>query len=573
MNRYIRLFLGVLVLGLLLSCARTHQQIVENTSEFQKYRNSIVRVENKHGFFSRGIGSGFFVERNKVATNIHVIAHPGPIYVKSLDKKRAWKVEGVAAYDVRNDLAILKVVGEGEALPLGNSDIVQKGEHISVVGYPDGKYKVAEGTLHGIRNNDKWLQMEVDTAGGSSGSPVLNSEGQVIGIDTTVDDFYSYAIPSNILKVLLTQSASTQPLEQWHKRELIRSYHHDVQGTKNYYYKKRYDKAIADLDEAIRLNPESIYAYFTRGKARAALDDHEGAISDYDKDIKLNPESSIAHFNRGNSKSDLGNYKGAIEDYDKAIQLNSKYVDAYDNRGIAKWKLGNYKGAISDYDDALKLNLKHVNAYNNRGIAKNNLGDYAGAIADFNEALKIDATYALAYRNRGFVKLMRGISMSKQGEKKKARDLFHASITDFDKAIKINAKSANAYKNRSFAKFKLGESESDRGDVEEAQILYQESIADSTQCIRLNPTDDDAYCNRAIAKRVLGDSKSKQGNEKKARGLYEAAIVDFDKAIQLNPRSTRSYRNRARAKEALGQHDAAKADFEKAQELDADIQK
>lgn len=538
MNRYIRLFLGVLVLGLLFSCASKRQQIIENTSESQKHRNSIVRVENKHGFFSRGIGSGFFVERDKIATNIHVIAHPGPIYVKSLDKKRAWKVEGVAAYDVRNDLAILKVVGKGEALPLGNSDIIQKGQHISVVGYPDGKYKVTEGTLHGIRNNDKWLQMEVDTTSGSSGGPVLNNKGQVIGISTTVDDFYSYAIPSNILKVLLTQSASTQPLKQWHKQEFIRSYNYYVQGENNY-NKKRFDKAVVDLDEAIRLNPESIYAYSKRGQAKSDLGDHKGAISDYDKAIQLNPEDFITYYNRGNAKSNLGDHKGAIEDYDQAIQLNPKYVAAYNNRGLRKDNLGDYIGAMSDYDKAIQLNPKYASAYNNRGLAK----------------------------------LLLGISESKQGHPREVRDLLEAAIADFDKAIKIDSKYAVAYKNRGAAKLKLGESEVDRGNVEKTQSLYERSIADSTQCIQLNPADEGAYGNRAMAKKMLGDSKSKQGNEKKARGLYEAAIVDLDKVVQLNPRSARSYRNRARAKEALGQHDAAKADFEKAQELDADIQK
>ena len=47
MSQNIRLFLAVLVLGLLFSCARVHQQVIENTSESEKYRNSIVRVENK----------------------------------------------------------------------------------------------------------------------------------------------------------------------------------------------------------------------------------------------------------------------------------------------------------------------------------------------------------------------------------------------------------------------------------------------------------------------------------------------------------------------------------------------
>ncbi|MDE0681477.1 MAG: tetratricopeptide repeat protein, partial [Candidatus Poribacteria bacterium] len=270
------------------------------------------------------------MERNKVATNIHVIAYPGRVYVKSADKKTTWKVEGVVAYDVKNDLVILKVVGKGEALPLGNSDIVQEGESVSVVGFPDEKFKVRDGPLYRIRNNDKWLQMEVDTAGGSSGGPVLNSKGQVVGINKGVGDFYSYAIPSNILKVLLTQSASTEPLEQWHKRELIRSYNYYHQAEKKY-GKKYYDKAIANLDETIRLNPEFIRAYLKRGDAKSALGDHEGAISDYDKVIELDPE----------------------------------YVDVYNHRGAAKWKLDDHKGAINDYDRAIELNPKHVDAYSN----------------------------------------------------------------------------------------------------------------------------------------------------------------------------------------------------------------
>ena len=44
-------FLGVLMLEILFSCAIAPQQIIENTAEFQKYRNSIVRVESKLGFF------------------------------------------------------------------------------------------------------------------------------------------------------------------------------------------------------------------------------------------------------------------------------------------------------------------------------------------------------------------------------------------------------------------------------------------------------------------------------------------------------------------------------------------
>ena len=293
LKEHIKLFLGVFFLGILFSCAKPPQEIIENPSEFHRHRNSIVRVESKLGLSSTGIGSGFFVQRNKIVTNIHVIARPGPVYVKSVDKKTTWKVEGVAAYDVKNDLVILKVIGEGEALPLGNSDVIRDGEPISVVRFFDGEYKVADSTLHSIRDSDKWLRMNVNTAGGSSGGPVLNSKGQIIGIQALGGDFISHAIPSNTVKVLLTQSKSTEPLEQWHKRELIRSYAHYVKG-EMYYDEKRYDKAIANLDESIRLNPESIYAYSKRGDVKLNLGNHKDAIKDYSKAIKLNPQDNTA---------------------------------------------------------------------------------------------------------------------------------------------------------------------------------------------------------------------------------------------------------------------------------------
>ncbi len=454
---HINLFLGVFVFGILLSCAKTPQQTIENPSEFYKHRNSIVRVESRLGFSSKGKGSGFFVQRNKVATNIHVIARPGPVYVKSADKKTTWKVEGVAAYDVKNDLVILKVVGEGEALPLGNSDVVRDKEPIFVVGFPGGKYKVAEGTLHSIRNSDKWLRMSVNTAGGGSGGPVLNSKGQVIGVQALGVDFISHAIPSNTVKVLLTQSESTEPLEQWHKRELIRSYAHYVKGEMYYYDKKRYDKAIANLDESIRLNPDSIYAYSKRGDVKFNLGNHKDAIEDYNKAIKLNPQHATAYGNRGAAKSKLGDHKDAIEDFNKVIKLNPQDAKAYNNRGAARQQLGDYKSAIEDHDKAIKLNSQNATTYYNRGVAKQKLGDYKGAISDYDKAIKLNPQDAAPYHNRG--------------EAKRKLGDYEGAISDYDKAINLNPKIAVAYRNRARAREALGQHDAAKADFEKAKEL------------------------------------------------------------------------------------------------------
>ena len=81
--------LVLLTLGLLLSCARTPQQLVSekpvapiDALTLEKIRDSIVRIESENAS-----GTGFFVSPDKIATNSHVVAHSGPIYVKSPDKE------------------------------------------------------------------------------------------------------------------------------------------------------------------------------------------------------------------------------------------------------------------------------------------------------------------------------------------------------------------------------------------------------------------------------------------------------------------------------------------------------
>ena len=186
--------LVLLTLGLLLSCTRTPAQLVSKKPEAltvdvtsEKLKGSIVRVVGLLGAKIH-IGSGFFVARDKIATNIHVVAHPGPVFAKLDHEETVWSVEGVTAFDVKNDLVILKLAGEGTPLPLGDSDSIRRGEPISTIGFPGGVYKVMPGTVLHTQNSDKRIRTTADTLGGSSGGPLLNSNGQVIGIHVGRDE-------------------------------------------------------------------------------------------------------------------------------------------------------------------------------------------------------------------------------------------------------------------------------------------------------------------------------------------------------------------------------------------------
>src|SRR5439155_12696455 len=81
--------------------------------------------------------------------------------------------------------------------------------------------------------------------------------------------------------------------------------------------KQESDKAIADCNQAIRLEPNDTNAFFNRGYAYKAKGRYDRAIEDYDRAIRLNPNHADAINNRSK-----GQYDRAIEDYDRAIRLN-----------------------------------------------------------------------------------------------------------------------------------------------------------------------------------------------------------------------------------------------------------
>ncbi len=422
--------------------------------KFKKAGDSTVHVmgwiETLDSFFS---GSGFFVDTDKIATNIHVVAQPGSVFVKLRDKKKICAVEGVTAFDAENDLVILKIGDEGMPLFLGDNETIQEGEPVVVVGYPNKTYKVIKGTIRGASNGDEWLWMTPNVGSGGSGSPVLNrSDGQVVGITAAGNEHrgYAYAISSSILKALLAQSETAEPLAKWQKRELIRA-----------------------------------YALFVQGQTKHNANDYHEAVADYDKAININAQFLNAYHKRGDAKFALGNYKAAIADYDKAININDGVFNIYFDRGSAKFKLGDNEAAIADWDKAIAMDPEHANAYSNRGAARYKLAEserargdakraqrlYKAAIADWDKAIEVDPENADAYSNRAGPKFRLGESETTNGNIKKARRLYQAAVGDATQAIQINPEHAGAYNNRGRAKEALGQHKAAKADFEKAKEL------------------------------------------------------------------------------------------------------
>jgi serine protease Do len=174
----------------------------------------------------QNIGSGFIVsEDGLIITNKHVVAQQDATYKIRFNSGDTVKVEQIYR-DPLNDLAILKVSAESklQALSLGESDNLKLGQTTIAIGTPLGEFtnSVTKGIISGLGRGitagspfegfveklDNVIQTDTPISPGNSGGPLLNSSGQVIGINTAVSsegENIGFAIPVNIIKTLLQE--------------------------------------------------------------------------------------------------------------------------------------------------------------------------------------------------------------------------------------------------------------------------------------------------------------------------------------------------------------------------------
>lgn len=162
-----------------------------------------------------GSGSGFFVTTDGlILTNKHVVEDEQASYTVVTNNKKVYEAK-VVARDNFNDLAILKIdIENAPMLEMSDSDKLQVGQRVIAIGNSLGQYQntVTSGIVSGIgrsitasgaggsENLEGVIQTDAAINPGNSGGPLLNSLGQVIGINTAVDrggQSVGFAIPAN----------------------------------------------------------------------------------------------------------------------------------------------------------------------------------------------------------------------------------------------------------------------------------------------------------------------------------------------------------------------------------------
>ena len=464
-------------------------------------RNRSATYTNLHRFLSRindnaskdakkiGVaGTGFFIASDTLVTNIHVVALAKTVAAKQIKVTRIpvylpdhkdlpygykksvckdpvlYTITGVIAFDAKNDLVLLKVAEKCDApLCLGNSENVKVGDRVYTLAYANAEYKGVTGTISGTDSRG-WFEIKTQFFPGYSGSPVLNSNGEIIGIacsmeqienDGIFDAFeFGAAVPSNVLESLFKETEEIESFTRWQKLPCIRAHAVRSQADRKQAQGKN-KAAIAKYNLVLNLSPDLGVVYSNRGAAKSALGDYIGAIEDYDKAIQLSPSNTKVYYNRGRAKGLIGeskadqgvlvearhHYQMAMGDYTEVINQDPKCSIAYNNRGWTQYLLGQvetkegngktarnrYQEAVSDTDEALHLQPKGAKFrsafYHTRGVAKVGLGDYNGAIEDFNESIRLNPKKAISYHDRGLAKEALGQHEAAKVDFQRAKEL------------------------------------------------------------------------------------------------------------------------------------------------------
>jgi S1-C subfamily serine protease len=155
-------------------------------------------------------GSGFFITPERVVTNLHVIKHASRIRIKTFAGKLA-TVQTVVATDANADLALLQISEACHDITTVELEYAPpaEGESITVISNPQGSHwKVTRGQAGAIwefKDSGKRMQITASILPGSSGGPVFNQQGHVIGIavmHTSSGEDFNFAVPAASLKAL-----------------------------------------------------------------------------------------------------------------------------------------------------------------------------------------------------------------------------------------------------------------------------------------------------------------------------------------------------------------------------------
>ena len=385
---------------------------------FEKASPAVVYIVVRDKEFKPiGLGSGFFVDAaGLIVTNYHVIKG-AEFATARLSKGATLFVDGVVATDPDADLALLKVSGAAPAfLKTADGPLPKVGAAVYAIGNPRGlENTFSGGMVSGHRELKEGLtaiQVTTPISPGSSGGPLLNAAGEVVGVTTAYlagGQNLNFAVPVAAVQRLMQRQGKVQTLASAGGGRLEKAETEELDKAWAAMAKKDWQGASEILIRLRKSQRDNPLVWFALGYLHRRLGNDEIAIQHYKQVITLKPDYAEAYFWMGISYSVLNLYTEAIAAHQQAIAVKPDYAEAYNHMGHDYWLQGVetlkkaktrseaiafYEQALAAYRQALAIKPDYADAYLGMGDTYNTLLKFSESLAAYKQVIAIKPDYA-----------------------------------------------------------------------------------------------------------------------------------------------------------------------------------
>lgn len=299
---------------------------------------------------------------------------------------------------------------------------------------------------------------------------------------------------------------------------------------------QQFELAIADLTEAIKLDPKITYAYRHRGEGYLRLRQFLAAIDDLKEAVRQTPESASARAMLGHALLELGKIDEAISQLNESLRLQDGAPEVLGLRGRAWCFRGKHGEAARDFERAIELNPSFAWIHAALGNSLVALGKFDRAIDELSRAIDLEP-------KNGEWRRLRGFALGSRALVKGAQEDFDRAISDCSAAIELAPTSADAYYTR--------------GMLFSFKQQHEQAIADLTGAIAIDPFCFHAYDMRA--------------SEWLDLHAPARAIEDLTESLRVSPGRPDAYLERSKAWSLAGNQQQAAEDAAEAERLEAQL--
>ena len=471
-----------------------------------------------------GVGSGFFIDGEHIITSRHVVEGAARAEYRTSSGK-IYPVRGVVGDNVLADLVQLQVEPPKEEMrPLTLADNVpDEGERVIAIGSPQGlELTVSEGIVSSIREDPmagSLLQITAPISQGSSGGPILNDRGEVVGVASWVmaeGQNLNFAVSS--AKIGELPRRPTESFDAWRAagHDLVSALsalpvpnelagdpaaatfivEYAMARANDYFIRRDYERAIQMTNTAITLDPKIEEAWLINGTSEIRLGHFEHAIAPLQQALRLNPKRIGIHVQLGEAFHFSGNAREAIRHYRDALAIDSTYGRAW--HGLGRSLYHTDSANRTEAFDALHRAVMHDSTIGESwyliGLIQRDRNEQKGAIEAFRRALQIQPGV------REVIDELAGLYV-KGGEWEQGGNLWRDYLSD-------HPDDAEGHLRLAIAMLRLQR--------------YTEAIASSRESLRLRPEHGVTHYTLAMA--LAGNGEKEEG----FRELIQAIRYDPD---------------------------------------------